>query len=649
MLPPLNTPVVSRPPRGPMRPARSDRLRRRVRAHVLALAALFALTSAAPARSAQPTAPQPGAPPPPDLALALFDQLERWIRDWAVPDQPTEPLAAVGGASVTLRLDGSIVGRGTDVTADGLSLWRAASIAWQEARQRLPVARDALRDQQLRLAARRMTISLELCGQPVPLRARSADDLVRSVEPGVHGVQVRLGAAREAVFPGAMVLAGLDPVAAARAALASSRDARIDPGELIDPRSPRSFTALLADGTLRVDRLEVVWLVQHEPGAAPRFVLRGARVVGLDELHHAGLRRWADDMALYLLRAQHEASTGLRGTLHPLTGRWAPPVAAPDEQALAAIALLRYASAPHVDPTRAHEARHAAITLLRAMSQPDEGQAQPGAEAAWAGLCLGALAEAELELPRSDTAEAGAIGDDLLRLADRCRDSLVELLADPAELDRLDGSRLAAVAWGLAAWARARDAEPVGDAARSLIVRLYRTTPPEQLVALMPWLGWADRLTTAAGQPVPSAIMLREWRALVWAHALGPGQGRVCWPDEQGAIVFAGQANAEPDWQTARPVALVATMLAWPEVTDPTEQPLELARLLDALRFLRQLTADETVGHLYRSAEAARGGVRAALWDHRMPPAATALTLLAVSETLRSLERMAASAAVSAP
>ena len=40
--------------------------------------------------------------------------------------------------------------------------------------------------------------------------------------------------------------------------------------------------------------------------------------------------------------------------------------------------------------------------------------------------------------------------------------------------------------------------------------------------------------------------------------------------------------------------------------------------------------------------ETAQGGVRASLWDARQPIEATALTLLAVSDTIRALDRLSA-------
>ena len=113
--------------------------------------------------------------------------------------------------------------------------------------------------------------------------------------------------------------------------------------------------------------------------------------------------------------------------------------------------------------------------------------------------------------------------------------------------------------------------------------------------------------------------------------------------DLAGAIVFtkaaAGQ-RAMPTWQAARPLAFIATMLGDPRLTDDAEVAAELSRLLQSLRFLRQLTASEADGHMYRSPDRAVGGVRASLFDQRMPPEATSLTLIAVCETIRSLEQI---------
>jgi len=81
---------------------------------------------------------------------------------------------------------------------------------------------------------------------------------------------------------------------------------------------------------------------------------------------------------------------------------------------------------------------------------------------------------------------------------------------------------------------------------------------------------------------------------------------------------------------------MAAAMLGDPALTPEGERPRELARLLPTLRFLRQLSAGEAESRLYPNPERASGAVRLALWDQRQPPEATAMTLIAVTETVRA-------------
>src|SRR5207249_4098581 len=92
-------------------------------------------------------------------------------------------------------------------------------------------------------------------------------------------------------------------------------------------------------------------------------------------------------------------------------------------------------------------------------------------------------------------------------------------------------------------------------------------------------------------------------------------------------------------WNTARPLAFGATMLADQRLTGDKERGLELARVLAGLRFLRQLEADDATAWMYPNRSRALGGVRSAPWDQRMPPDASAMSLLAVCETMKYLDR----------
>ena len=81
-------------------------------------------------------------------------------------------------------------------------------------------------------------------------------------------------------------------------------------------------------------------------------------------------------------------------------------------------------------------------------------------------------------------------------------------------------------------------------------------------------------------------------------------------------------------------------MLGDPRLTTPAETPAEIVRLIASMRFLLQLSARGSECAFYPRADLAAGGVRAALWDPRMPPEATAMTMLAVAEFLRSLDAL---------
>ena len=176
---------------------------------------------------------------------------------------------------------------------------------------------------------------------------------------------------------------------------------------------------------------------------------------------------------------------------------------------------------------------------------------------------------------------------------------------------------------------------------------IHRSVGPNMLVTQMPWLGLAEigAANEALGGgmpqwevPLPAAPGLRQVRTQVWEHQLRSDVLPAERQDFAGAIVFTTTKQPLPTWQAARPLAFIATMLGDPRLTEEKEVPAELARLLASLRFLRQLTADEAECHMYKDPAKAIGGVRNSLFDQRMPPEATAMTLLTVCETLRSLD-----------
>ena len=93
-------------------------------------------------------------------------------------------------------------------------------------------------------------------------------------------------------------------------------------------------------------------------------------------------------------------------------------------------------------------------------------------------------------------------------------------------------------------------------------------------------------------------------------------------------------------------IAAIATMLGDERLTPGSategEVPMQIGRLVESVRFVRQLAAEGEIMHMYGEAQAARYGVRMALWDQRMPIESSAMALLMLSETRASFDALRA-------
>lgn len=572
---------------------------------------------------------QVDAPPTPEQTMGAYQMLEGWIRDWSLPGEPAEVPFDLGGAHVVLRLGGDVIGRGTDVTTGRRALWNAARAAWMEAAGRLPVERDIFAERNARQLAATMLISLELAGPMTPMLANTMSDLLTEYDPGIHGVAVQIGTRTRAIFPGAMLAANDTPADALRKALIDLFDNDLDRlyGPALDFRSPREFRE--RDGAV-FSRFRVTHLAQTSAGAAPVFLHRGGRIVELHHLTVAGLREWADGMASNLtLRAWPGSEPfGMAGTYNPITGESRPLVATPAEQALVALALRRYAATPGVSAVAADKARAFAYRLLTDLAEIVGNEPDPAGDAASAAMFMAAYFEGGR--PPTDveqaTAELFASCSRTLRGAFRAETGFA------ADVPR---AAYGAVAWALVRLAR----DGAGDlsTARTAVSAAFDSVGVDQLVTHMPWLGFA----AIEADVVPSQRdAMLQMRTLVFDHQIASVDVDPLDRDFAGGIVFTRSRTPLPTWQTARPIAFIAAMIREPRLTTPEARGAELIRVLSSLRFLRQLTVDEAAGFMAKSPARAAWGVRSALWDQRMPPDATSLSLMAVCESLRAIYAM---------
>lgn len=589
----------------------------------------------------------------PDVAMACFSVVEKWVREWkepAVADVPPAAVAAVQGASITLRRAGEIVGRGTALSLTGgeHALVAAAAAAWREASDRMPGDRDAFWVERMRAQAPEVMISVEVCSAPVTMSPLAFDEVDRDLAAGLEGVAARFGSRSEAIFPATMITRGLLP----GDALASCIAVASDNPELGIRSNPLTQPPALAKTHQAVFyRFRPFHVAQTSPGGPARFLHRSARVIGSREITTSQLKEWAGLMADRLMKIAvdepadvtdppHPDAPGriclkIPGTIFPATDKIEPEYAPARDQSIVAVALGRAGrSSLTLHAGGSERARNAAVRMLRDVLQHPAGgpltvesdQDWISREVAYREL-LSDLTQEQMYLPWHTSRGSAAITSWDPSVHVRRVESLAE--GSPrAELPAEDRGRLA---YALAL----RKAPEAGEHVRAL----YRELGIARLHEAMPWLGWADMKVADQTQSQPSVPLLREWRDAVYTKMIpmpAPGSETA---DLAGGFLWTANQRM-PTSDSAGTVAFLATMTGDGRITDPGERAKELSRLLSTLRFLRQISMDEYSCYSGQKPEQAMWGVKRSPTELELRPGDSAMTLIAVCETLRAIEAM---------
>lgn len=585
---------------------------------------LALLPGAARAGSSQPSIEA-------QTGLALFERVDGWVRDWDVPpaespETNSEPLSA---AVVTLRLDGKVFGRGSAASPDPdpTVLWQAARRAINSANSKLTNQHDAMWEAFVKQLSERITISVELGAQLVPVSPSELTLPGFGYSPGSMGLAVRLGENADALGPESIITSRADP---ARSAAAMALSLSNDPNLVM--QSPEQ----LSEQGFVFYRWVPLTLAQPAPGLGGVFTDRGGRFIQPNEITLRAIETLGDDITAHLLRRRWAGveNYGFMGTLDPVSGNNESPFAAPFEQALGAYALLRYGQDAQSEHQR--DAVVAARELMRALARVEPREQEPWADPVASCMTVVALSELPLEYILGDP--------DLGVLRTRCLETLDTLYStEGGFVETVPRPAHGLVAHALTASAKL-DPRDRAARARSAVSRVFLDTPPELLVSQMPFLAWAQFDLLGEDEEVPTRTALRQMRELVWEHQLR--RADLGWIDRDlmGGIVFTRASAPLPSWSALRPLTAIAAMLGDPRLTEggftSGEAPMQVGRLVESIRFVRQLTAEGELMHLYSSVEQAQWGVRMALWDQRMPIEASAMALLMLSETRASFDAL---------
>jgi hypothetical protein len=624
--------------------------------HAITAPALAQPVTSPPLASAQPAA----APPLPSEAFKAYRAIDDAIRVWSIPAvMDTSTFPVVGGACVVLRYQGEVLGRGTALGDGRETIVAAARAAFDEASRRMPVENDALRDESIRHLAGEVTISLELAGALIPMDARTYEEAAARLSPGLDGVATRIGARVAGVFPSTILTQSV----AARQAFASAASQAGDNPSL----GLTEMDKLIDQQGAKFYRFRVVHIAQASPGAAPMVLVRGQRAVALTDVGRVALSETADRIAEHLLtrRWPGQESYGMVGTYDPGRDTFEPKVASPVEQLTAALALLRYARALEAgSPRRAELMAYVdriRADLVKVEAGEEAAGTDPVAAAAWIVLDSD-RARLLAPIPASDAGGGSTVPGadaDTASFAEQCRRTVHASFNMATGYDpKVAPPAQAMVALALVRMAAAEKGATLREEAVMLADAacrgVFRNATPGDLVSRMPWLGWAEveLADLHADRQIGARTALREMRTLVWEHQVSPVSPAAS--DQQGGggdmvggIVFSagarpGAPTPLPTWQSARPIAFLASMLADERLTPRADRPLELARLVGALRFLRQLQVDDATLWMCQNSRRALGGIRSAAWDQHLASDASAMTLLALVEAMRALDAMAA-------
>ncbi len=584
---------------------------------------LCLLSLAAPISSAQPTISA-------KQGLQAFGQVDQWVRQWdsSVSDsQPHKYTVAI----VTLRLEGRILARGQAISQDPSDqlLQVATRSAIAKAKAKLVDTNDALFDEQHADLISRITITIQIADQLIPISRSELDLPGFGYTPGTLGVAVARGDELAVAGPESILILNTDMTQRA-IALANS---------LGDQAAGALLTATqLTERGFQFYRFEPMVLSQTAPTEGASFLDRGGRVIEDAQVSPANLKVLASKIAKHIASRQWPGneSYGMMGTLDPITRRCESNFASPFDQALTALALLRYSTV--ASGSNAQAAQTLGKHLLDELSQIEPTETAPWENPISASMTIIALSQLEL---------IDIIADEsLAKMRTMCLDTLDQSYSPSAGFS----ASLPKTSHGLIAYAFVssskidhQDRTPTAIAA---IDQVFEDTPVQGLVAQMPFLGWAALEQGADMQADGWMGQLIAMRTIVWEHQLNAND--LSWSDRdlRGGIVFTSLSTPLPSWLGTKPVAIIATMLSDPNLTAGTlvngQLPAEIGNLINSLRFIHQLSATKEVSHLFVSPETAVGGIRRALWDQHMPIEADAMALLAITESIRAFDNIIA-------
>lgn len=551
------------------------------------------------------------APSNPTIADAqrAYTCVRSWLEAWDTAAEAKALPPAAWGACVELRFQGQLVGRGVAMASlDGAGRADVLAIATRGAMRGaarvLKLDVDALAKSRKTEVAPLFMVSIQLAHQPIPITPATPTDVDAELSPGVQGLALVCDGNINAQFPSELFAerrsaSQAGPIIAA-SLFADAAIALAEPGVL---RARHRVTYL---------KFDVVHVAQSRVDGPALPLYRGSGLVdGTSMNSRAKLVVFIQAMRTHLELSLQRSQTFVD-----------------KEQKLdastAALAALSCANARQATGIRDGIGEGFLINALADATNIDKR--------AWEDLTTDALVTSAFVAAEKALESAPELGDGARHVV-ACR-RIRDALGDNPEtrLSAIAGPQRALIVWACAHGILDADLKKL---IQPLAAKLLLDRPIAELPATLPWSGFALLDLPAGGE-----TELRELRALIHKHQLTAEDIDASSLDTVGAIVFTRSKNPLPTWQTARATAFLARALRSPRITPIEDRSAHLARVLSALRFLRQLQVDESAGWMDAADKSQLGAIRLAPWEPRTSVEATAMTLIAACEALKSLDEI---------
>ncbi len=536
-------------------------------------------------------------------STAILSNIRQWItKDLQINAAQTEDFLSTDSiVCLVLRHHGEVIGVGTSSIGSVNPVAESAEFAFAEVAKNTVLRRLTPADRNNAMLF--VSIELEVGAAPEPSPSKQIDQIAWGVSKGIEGIAVRKGKRWALRMPAELRLAPTSKVANTIESLCI--EAGVHPATALARQLPTSEDVTIYTIPTRT-------LLQDRAGAPILQLIRGDDYVPISQITTSTVRELADTIATHVIRCTNQNGFVIGG-YQPETDTLAPPHATVFVQLLVATSLDAYCLNPKA--TQSQKARNAINAILSNIESRYKSDT-PIADSIAAAVVL-------FMQTHTTAKKESAL------LYSRCREQVIESCTKILQKEKPNPKPhiFAILADALATI----DGEDTSDATPSLSEEFCNVAltevPLENQFSMIPWI--IDAVQKSCEEGLEHAS-IQKLLGIVLATQNNDGNEI----DLLGGFSLVERKSTIVDARGVRMVPMLARYAQEPNAN----QFKAMKALINALRFVSQLTTHQRRASMFANPSLAFGGVRNATWDASMPTEASAMALLGVSRAITAFD-----------